>query len=39
VYDLKSVKLPYLSGGLLKLFASLVESPLGRRYGGLARLK
>jgi len=29
VYDLKSVKLPYLSGGLLKLFASLVESPLG----------
>ncbi len=29
VYDLKSVKLPYLSGGLLKLFASLVEGPLG----------
>jgi Asp-tRNA(Asn)/Glu-tRNA(Gln) amidotransferase A subunit family amidase len=29
VYDLKSVKLPYLSGGLLRLFASLVESPLG----------
>lgn len=27
-YDLKSVKLPYLSGGLLKLFASLVEGPL-----------
>jgi len=29
VYDLKSVKLPYLSGGLLKLFAALVEGPLG----------
>lgn len=29
VYDLKSVKLPYLSGGLLKLFASLLEGPLG----------
>ena len=29
VYDLKSVKLPYLSGGLLRLFASLVEGPLG----------
>ncbi len=29
VYDLKSVKLPYLSGRLLKLFASLVEGPLG----------
>jgi len=29
VYDLKSVKLPYLSGGLLKLFVSLVEGPLG----------
>ncbi|MBI5353027.1 MAG: amidase [Chloroflexi bacterium] len=28
-YDLKSVKLPYLSGGLLKLFAALVEGPLG----------
>lgn len=28
VYDLKSVKLPYLSGGTLKLFASLVEGPL-----------
>ena len=28
VYDLKSVKLPYLSGGLLKLFAALVEGPL-----------
>jgi len=27
-YDLKSVKLPYLSGGLLKLFASLIEGPL-----------
>lgn len=27
-YDLKSVKLPYLSGGMLKLFASLVEGPL-----------
>ncbi|MBK7452187.1 MAG: amidase [Anaerolineales bacterium] len=29
VYDLKSVTLPYLSGGLLRLFASLVEGPLG----------
>ncbi|MBP6179289.1 MAG: amidase [Anaerolineales bacterium] len=29
VYDLKSVKLPYLSGGLLKFFTSLVEGPLG----------
>lgn len=29
VYDLKSVKLPYLSGWTLKLFASLVEGPLG----------
>lgn len=28
VYDLKSVKLPYLSGRMLKLFASLVEGPL-----------
>jgi len=28
VYDLKSVKLPYLSGSMLRLFASLVESPL-----------
>ena len=29
VYDLKSVKLPYLAGGLLKFFVSLVEGPLG----------
>lgn len=29
VYDLKSVKLPYLSGGLLRLFVSLVEGLLG----------
>jgi Asp-tRNA(Asn)/Glu-tRNA(Gln) amidotransferase A subunit family amidase len=29
MYDLKSVKLPYLSGGLLRLFVSLVEGPLG----------
>lgn len=29
VYDLKSVKLPYLSGGLLRLFVSLAEGPLG----------
>jgi Asp-tRNA(Asn)/Glu-tRNA(Gln) amidotransferase A subunit family amidase len=29
LYDLKSVKLPYLSGGLLRLFVSLVEGPLG----------
>jgi hypothetical protein len=28
-YDLKSVKLPYLAGGMLKLFAALVEGPLG----------
>lgn len=28
VYDLKSVKLPYLAGGLLRFFASLVEGPL-----------
>ena len=27
-YDLKSVKLPYLAGGMLKLFASLLEGPL-----------
>ncbi len=27
-YDLKSVKLPYLAGGALKLFAALVEGPL-----------
>ncbi len=29
IYDLKSIKLPYLSGGLLRLFVSLVEGPLG----------
>lgn len=29
IYDLKSVNLPYLSGGMLKLFASAVEGPLG----------
>ena len=29
VYDLKSIKLPYLSGFLLKIFVKLVESPLG----------
>lgn len=28
VYDMTSVKLPYLAGGMLRLFASLVESPL-----------
>lgn len=28
-YNLKSVKLPYLSGGMLKLFCSLLEGPLG----------
>lgn len=28
-YDLKSIKMPYLSGGLLRLFVSLVEGPLG----------
>lgn len=27
-YDLKSVKLPYLAGGMLKLFVSLLEGPL-----------
>jgi len=29
VYDLKSIKLPYLSGFLLKIFVKLVEGPLG----------
>ena len=29
LYDLKSVKLPYLAGGMLKLFTALVEGPLG----------
>ena len=29
MYDLKSVKLPYVSGRLLRLFVSLVEGPLG----------
>jgi Asp-tRNA(Asn)/Glu-tRNA(Gln) amidotransferase A subunit family amidase len=29
VYDLKSAKMPYLAGGLLSVFVSLVESPLG----------
>ena len=29
IYDLKSVTLPYLSGGLLPLFISLAEGPLG----------
>ncbi len=29
IYDLKSIKLPYLAGGLLRLFVSLVEGPLG----------
>jgi Asp-tRNA(Asn)/Glu-tRNA(Gln) amidotransferase A subunit family amidase len=28
IYDLKSVKLPYLSGLILRLFVALVESPL-----------
>ncbi len=28
-YDLKSVKMPYLAGGMLKFFVSLVEGPLG----------
>ncbi len=28
-YDLKSVKLPYLAGGMLKIFTLLVEGPLG----------
>lgn len=28
-YDLRSVKLPYLSGGMLRLFTELVEGPLG----------
>ena len=26
-YDLKSVKLPYLAGGMLRLFVKLVEGP------------
>jgi len=29
MYDLKSIKLPYVSGGLLRLFVALVEGPLG----------
>jgi Asp-tRNA(Asn)/Glu-tRNA(Gln) amidotransferase A subunit family amidase len=29
VYDLKSAKMPYLAGGLLSMFVSLVEGPLG----------
>ena len=29
IYDLKSVKLPYLSGATLRLFATLLEGPLG----------
>lgn len=29
LYDLKSVKMPYLSGAALRLFAALLESPLG----------
>lgn len=29
VYDLKSFKLPYLSGKVLKLFITILESPLG----------
>ena len=28
VYDLKSVKLPYMAGGMLRLFVKLVEGPL-----------
>lgn len=28
VYDLKSIKLPYLAGGMLKFFVALVEGPL-----------
>jgi Asp-tRNA(Asn)/Glu-tRNA(Gln) amidotransferase A subunit family amidase len=29
IYDLKSIKMPYLAGGLLRLFVALVEGPLG----------
>ena len=29
IYDLKSVKLPHLSGAALRLFATLLEGPLG----------
>ena len=29
VYDLKSVEMPYLSGGKLKLFVSLLDGPAG----------
>jgi Asp-tRNA(Asn)/Glu-tRNA(Gln) amidotransferase A subunit family amidase len=45
-YDLTSVKLPYLSGNLLRLFVALVESPLGGlitpsllRSGGITWLR
>ena len=45
-YDLKSVKLPYLAGPLLRLFVTLLESPLRGlllpnlfRSAGIARLR
>lgn len=28
LYELKSIKIPYLSGWILKLFANLIEGPL-----------
>ncbi len=28
IYDLKSVKLPYLAGGMLRLFIRLMEGPM-----------
>ena len=46
VYDLKSVKMPYLSGFALRLFTELLESPLRSlllpkllRDGGIAWLR
>jgi hypothetical protein len=29
VYDLKSIKMPYMAGAILRLFVSLLEGPLG----------
>ncbi len=47
VYDLKSVKLPRMAGGMLKLFVSLLENPATRGLlipqllasGGITRLR
>lgn len=45
-YDLKSVKLPYLSGAALKAFVAVLEGPLGRallpgllQSAGIAKLR